>query len=295
MDQGEQTPTQSTDVNAAPAVNAETQAPAAPESSTAETKELEVVYEGKPVPVNQGTEVQDASANETSNDESGEHKPEGESDETKQDGDQPREDKKRGAEQRIRQLNAEKKALEVELAAALAKTAPQYDMDKALEDGKDPLEARMDKAEHDALVEKQNQAIVSLNVDLTQQADDAVNDFPYLDFTNPNLSEEERQRGSEIMADWIKFGNVEFTQHPETKEIYITRADTPLYDYVKKQDDLFNAGKKAGEMNGQRNAEKQLSAVEIPTGVAPKTDSRADASLSPDEYAKKYNLTTVGG
>lgn len=292
MDEGAQAPSPSTDVNAAPAAPADTQAPATPASSTEEIKELEVVYEGLPAKaddVQEGADPKDP-ANPAENRESAEDPgKDGEGN------DQPREDKKRGAEARIRQLNEEKKSLEIQLADALSRVLPEYDVDKAIADGKDPAEARLEALEQKDLHRELGAAVTGLNVELNQQANYVERDFPYMDTTNENRTPEEIAFAEEVTEMWFQAADVKVKTDPTTGAKFITQAKIPLYDFVKKMDGIRNSGRQSGEAQGQRNAEQQLAAVEIPTGPAPRKDARSDASLSPDEYAKKHGLQVVEG
>lgn len=281
-----------TDVNASMAPVADTQATAPSEASTEETKELEVVHEGKPVNASQ---MQDEVQEDKGSDNSETREQEESNQEESNTEDQPQEDKKRDANTRIRQLNAENKDLRYQLKEALGRKNPGFDVDKAINDGADPSDARLDALEQREDYRDYTQAITELNVQLNQETHDVEQDFPYMDSSNPNRSQEDIDFANQVTDLWFQASDAQFEEDPTTGDKYFTQAKVPLYDFVKKMDGIRNSGRSSGVREGQVNAERQLASVEIPTGPAPKTDRSNDASLSAEAYAEKYKLDVVGG
>lgn len=290
MEDGAQAPATATDVTA-PVATAVEQAPATPASSTEETKELEVVHEGKPVSAHiQQEDTTDVKAAEDAEARDAADK----ADDTTAEDDQPREENKRDANSRIRQLNAEKKELEQKLHEALSGKVEEYDVDKAIAEGKDPALAEVEALKQDSLNQKLNTAVTNLNLQIQQEANDVERDFAYMDPT-AKRSQADIEFAEEVKELWFTAADVQLEKDEKTGVEYFTQAKVPLYDFVKKMDKLRSSQRESGATDGQRNAERQLAAVEIPTGPAPRTDRSNDAKLSADEYAKKYNLPVVQG
>lgn len=291
--------TTATDVTATPAAADTTQVTATPAPSTEEPKELEVVHEGAPINGSQiieddTTDIKPADAESARE---GDDKANNDTEvETK-----PQEDKKRDANARIRELNDQKNAavkeaqlLRRQIADAVKAKHPSVDIEKMVAEGVDENTARMDKFEADSLTKDLTTQLVELNTSINQETIDVARDFPYMDSDRTDRSPEDVKKAETITNLWFEAAHVEFAED-ENGNKYLTQADSSLYDFVKKIDDFASISAQASEVQGQRNAEKHLSAVEIPTGPAPRQNRADDAKLSAADYAAKHGLKVVGG
>lgn len=287
--------TQTTDVNAVSTAPADTtQAPASNESSTEQPKELEVVHEGLPVQgISDDVPVKEDTDGEQKSDDTREDADKT-TDETKSE-DQPQEgDKKRGYNARMREVLAENKALKEIIGADVKAKNPVVDPQEAIKNGVDENTARLDAMEQEKVVNEYSTMVSELNTDLNQQANEVEREWSFMNAEDPNRTPEEVQLQEAITDKWFRYANVEVAKDAKDNP-YFVRADIPLYDFVKEEMRVSDIRSKQAETNGQRNTERKLAAVEIPTGRAPATDKSNDAQLSADEYRQKHNLQVIGG
>ena len=185
----------------------------------------------------------------------------------------------------------ENKKLKDTVQQYIKQAEPEYDVMEAIQNGVDPNEARLEALEQKQANIERVAEITELNTTLNQEANDVAKDFPYMDSTRQRTPAE--QALAETITNlWVKAADVQ-TEQGEDGTVFVTQAKESLYDFVKQIDTIRTAAINDGAVQGQRNIEKQLAAVEIPTGRAPKVDRSDDASLSPEEYAKKYNLRVM--
>ncbi len=280
---------------------AETQAPAASDSSSQETTELEVVHDGAPVDIPMYDEVSDdtqgAEATEDQSKEEAADNSKDEADETKSK-DQPREEKKRGENARVRDLVAREKVYK-DIIKGLN---PDYDVDAAIRNGVLPADARLDAMEHDHARDSLSRNIAELNTDYQQQADELSDKYPYMDGSREDRTEAEVKAANDMMDLWFQAANPVFVAGKDGKPVMdgsgnllLQSSNVPLFDFVDKIEthiaERVATATTEAENRGQINAERKLSAVEVPTTPrAPSTDRSNDASLSAADYAAKHGL-----
>lgn len=272
-------------------ITTETQAPVTDTSSTSENNELEVVHEGQPVKAEVETESRDEEETQDKTSDEAADKTDETTDETESE-EQPRE-KRRGAQQRIRQLVQEKRQYE----SIIKSLNPDFDIRNAVENGVDETAARLDAMEYNQTRDQLNQQIAEVNMGIKNEADEVLRDFDFMDGSKER-SPEDKALAQEVMDIWSagtevlrdSNGDVQFDR--EGSPVF-TDAGISLYQLANLVEKARDVAYKAGQSAGQRNAEKQLASVEIPTGAAPKKSSSDDASLSAEDYAKKHGLTVV--
>lgn len=301
MDGNNPAPAQQTDVNTAPVAAADTQVPADDASSTSESqtdKQPEVTAATDPVDPRSSMYEPDTEADGNKPD--GEQQPEGDgstTDETQGEDESQSGDGKRDANSRIRELNAKYRASEQEnaklrdqIAGKINADNPEFDVNKAIQDGATPESARLDALEFNQAKSEYTAKLVELNTSLLQQTRDVERDYPFMDPDNAGRSDEEKRLAELVKGTWFEAADVKTSVDADGNE-FVTQANIPLYDYVSKMADIYGLGKSLGESVGQKSTEKKLAAVEIPTSpVTTAKDTRDDANLSAAEYAQKYKL-----
>lgn len=275
---------------------------AASDSSSQDTKDLEVVYDGAPVPIEGETIETQEDAGDAADKQNGDSA-DGQGSESKdvKTEDQPREEKKRGRDTRIQQLVANEKTYK----DIIRSLNPDYDIEAAVQGGRAEADARMDAFEHDKARTDLAQSVNQLNTDLQQQTEDLISDYPFMDTTKSDRTEAEVAQADELMDMWFEAAQPEFLTDSNNKIVVDGNGDPvfksvkiPLYQFVNKimkfGETRIAAATASAERTGQKNAEQKLAAVEIPGGTKPSTgSSKSDASLSAAEYAAKYNIPTV--
>ena len=271
----------------AAAVNEVVEAPATPESAPEEKQELEVVREGEAVEPElyeqKETEGESETEKELPEAEETEEKPLGE----------------KGL-RRNQQLANENRKLRDYISRLEADNVPaleKYDVREAIkEKGLTPEQARIEALEHNqrisqqqAAQERESRDLQDLNVAVRADAENLMRDFP--DLTK-------NEADTDLLVDaWHQVANVQYVTDENGNNVVapdgapiLKNADFSLYDFANIIDHFAQSRQKRGETEGQKAAEKNLSAVEVrPLTKAPKS-SADDSKLSADAYAEKYNL-----
>lgn len=263
----------------------------APESAPEETKELEVVREGDAVePIlheqseTEGEEDQ-VKSDDSEAEETKEEKPLGEKGLRRN---QQLANENRELKQYIQKLESDQPPLE------------KYNIKEAIQDkGLTPEQARIEAIEHNLRLDKQertradeNRQLQDLNVAVRTDAENLTRDFPGLTANDSDTNM--------LMDAWHQVARVEYMTNEDGQTItapdgapVIKQADFSLYDFANIIDHFASSRQKQGETQGQKAAEKNLSAVEVRPSTKPKQTNTNDSSLSADAYAKKYNLSVA--
>lgn len=276
----------------APVVNEDAEATATTESTTDETKELKVVTDGEPVEV--GIQPEDESE-EQSQDETKEET-EGEETDTGEPDGKPLGEK---AVNRLHAVTKENKHLKEYISKLQSESVPEvkeYDIAEAKERGLTQEQARIEALEYDRAMEKQQREVERQTAELQDLNTQVRADMEALEKDFPHLVGNEADAQA-LIQDWEDHAGVQYLVDDQGQYIIgpdgaplVGQASKSIYEFASLLDRYGASRQIQGETNGQKAAEKKLSAVEVPPSKPSKTDNREDSSLSADDYAKKYGL-----
>jgi hypothetical protein len=207
------------------------------ESSTEENKETEQA---------ETTEETESTESEDSGDTTDE-----ETEETTED--KPK--AKNNAQDRIRGLVSEKRALqkEVERLTAMAyqpKTAQQLQ-----EEGMDETAAQVEALRQENAVKDYTSHVVELTNDLNMESLQVMQDFPVF---NPNSPEYDKDFAEEVGQKYLHMSGIE--TDPRTGNI--VKANVLPYEYYETMANVHSRGLTKGQISGKKAAEKQLASTE---------------------------------
>lgn len=221
--------------------------------------------EGESQKVEQPTTTEESSPEETKPVEEAKESEETEStesedsgDTTDEDAEETTEDKpkaKNNAQDRIRGLVSEKRALqkEVERLTAMAyqpKTAQQLQ-----EEGMDENAAQIEALRQENAVKDYTQHVVELTNDLNMESLQVMQDFPVF---NPNSPQYDKEFADEVGQKYLRMAGIE--TDPRTGSI--VKANVLPYEYYETMANVHSRGLTKGQISGKKAAEKQLASTE---------------------------------
>jgi hypothetical protein len=242
---------------------AETQETAPKESSTEDTKAPEVADESDKDTITPEKETEEADQEDTAD-------PDADASDETNDSDKPQ--AKNSAQNRIRTLANENRELKRQIEQVTAQVYKPATADELVEQGMSETDARVEALTQQMQIEKYNNHVAALTADLNVESQQVLHDFPIFDKDNkkeydPDFAE---------MVHEMYFKTAKIEKDPKTG--MFINADVLPYDFYKSFVTARKSGHTKGEVNGKKNATKELAAAEIPSGVSPKKESK-DAFL----------------
>jgi len=203
---------------------------------------------------------------ETEGDES--EKPEGDEEEQADETESDDESKpKNSAQNRIRSLANENRALKQQVEALNAQFYQPQTAEQLQESGMDETQAQIEVLRQERLMDQANAHITALNTDLNMEALQVAHDFPVFD---PDSKEYDPKFAEKVRDQWIAASGL--TTDPNTG--FITQARVLPYDFYKSYAEAREEGKKQGAIAGKRDYERTASAADVTPIASPKDEKK---------------------
>lgn len=226
----------------------ETQETTTEDSSTEENKEETTTPEKETE--GESEDVSDDESEDTSEtEEDGESKP------------------KNSAQNRIRSLANENRALKQEVERLNAQFYQPQSAEELQESGMDETQAQIEVLRQERLMDQANSHITALNTDLNMEAIQLAHDYPIFD---PDSKEYDEKFAEKVRGKWIEASGL--TQDPNTG--LFTQARVLPYDFYKSYAEAREEGKKQGAIVGRRDYEKTANAADVAPVASPKDEKK---------------------
>lgn len=280
------------------------QATTTEESTTPETKELEVIREGEavePILYEQSETEGEKETEEVTEEKSEETTEESDTEET---GEKPLGEKGQKRMQTLANQVREQKEYIKQLEAKMMPQPEPYDVQEAIANGVpeeraklEAIEQRLNASEQKEKAQAETNRIIELNSAVLTDAENVVRDFSEM---NPDSDSFDPELTKTIMDMWHQAADVQYMTDSNGQVVtdnngqpIVTNARLSLYDFVSNINAIGSAKQSKGAVEGQKAAEKTLAAVEVRPSAKPKQNNTDDSKLSADEYAKKYGLSVA--
>lgn len=273
------------------------------ESTTPETKELEVIREGEPVEpiLHEQSETEGEAEAEETKEQSEESTEEAQAEETDE---KPLGEKGQKRMQTLANQVREQREYIKQLESQLVPEVEPYDVNKAIAEGVpeeraklEAIESRLDAQEQQKRASEETNRLIELNNAVLTDAENVIRDFPELDESSPEYDPVVTKT---VMDMWHQAADVQYMTDSKGQVVtdtngqpLVTNARLSLYDFVNNINSIGSAKQTKGAVEGQKAAEKNLAAVEVRPSAKPKQTNTDDSKLSADEYAKKYGLSVA--
>lgn len=272
------------------------------ESAPVETKELEVIREGEPVePI---LHEQSETEGEESTEEAKDSEAESTESDTVETDEKPLGEKGQKRMQTLANQVREQKEYIKQLESQIAPQPEPYDIQRAIAEGVpeeraklEALEHRLDANEQKEKASQETNRIIELNGAVLTDAENVVRDFPEM---NPDSDTFDPSLTKTVMDMWHQAADVQYMTDSNGQVVtdtngqpIVTNARLSLYDFVSNINAIGSAKQDKGAVEGQKAAEKNLSAVEVRPSAKPKQNNTDDSKLSAEAYAKKYGLSVA--
>jgi hypothetical protein len=197
-------------------------------------------------------------------------------DEDSTDETQTDEPKKRSAQERIRQLASEKRALQEQVKELNQRAYQVPTAEQLMDDGMDEATARVTALEQRQQLAEFNAQVADVSNSISTESLQVMADYPMFDpdskSFNPELT---------ALADQVYQQAAGIQTDPKTNLIYDVKVlPYQVYESIAK---AYSSGASTGQVKAQRSAEKMLAAADTPTSVAPKQPKD-------DPFLKGFNL-----
>lgn len=231
--------------------------------------------ESKEQPVEQQTTADDSSTEETKEAETTEEETEGEQ-ETEEQSDEEQADEtdngeskaKNSAQNRIRSLANENRALKQQVEQMNAQFYQPQTVEQLQQNGMDETQAQLEAMRQEQLIEKANNHITALNSDINMESIQVTHDFPVFD---PDSKEYDKDFAKMVADEWVAVSGLTTDQNTG----FITQARVLPYDFYKSFAKAREIGMRQGAIRGQKSAEKTANAADI-TPIASSKDEKKD-------------------
>lgn len=243
------------DLSESPEVEAKT---TAPEPSAEEIK--------APVDAPKETKDVDQEIDSDSNDEADDAPEEPVAEESTDEPEEKRADARKDQLQtEIRNLVAQKNQLRQEVTNANAQVYQPQTAEELVNEGIDPLDARMQAMEQRAQMAEYNTYVADLKSNLDIQSLQVMSDYPVF---NPNAPEYNDNLAKLAANAYLS------AAQPQTdpRTGMITQANVLPYDIYKSFASAHASGAQNGQVKAQRSVEKMMAAVDTPSSSAPKQE-----------------------
>lgn len=168
--------------------------------------------------------------------------------------DDPKEQARRGF--------AERQRLKAQAQTALRQQLRPQTEEELMQQGYDEkdaeIEALRQRVEFGEFVNNVSDLTANLNMDAAQ----IEQEFDIFNENSPNF---DKDFADKVSREYIRDAQVQFDSSGQ----YVLSARIPMYDYYKSRYDDRMAGQKAGQVSGQRAAERMLASAETPSSAAP--------------------------
>ena len=236
------------------------------ESSPEEVKEdtLEEVTE-TPVEDEDEAPTEPTEESEDKPEETKEENEEAESPESTEQTEKP--EAKNKAQNRIRTLANENRALREQVKANLDKVYQAPTVQELIDEGEEPAVAEAQALRKEIELEKFTSQVLQVTSSLREEAQEVVHEFPFFD---PKSSEYDREFTNKVDELYEKASGIK--RDPNTGEIY--EATVYPYDFYKTFAEAREAGMQKGSIKGQDAALKNLAAAEQTSSAPPKKQEK---------------------
>ncbi len=181
---------------------------------------------------------------------------------------------KNAAENRIRTLANTNRELRQQIEQLNSQNYQAATPEQLEEQGYDSTQAQIEAMRQERELDKFNAKVAQVNTDLNVEAIQVLNDYPEFDKDSKDY---DANFASRVQRQYEKASRIQ--TDPRTG--LVVQAEVLPYEFYKEFAEARREGMKHGAVKGQKSAEKQLSAAEVPSGAAPqKSESEDDPFLS---------------
>lgn len=182
----------------------------------------------------------------------------------------------KGAEARKEQVNTEirdlvskRNELRAEVEWANSQLYRAQTPEELMEEGIDPAMARIDAMEQRAQIAEYNTQVSNLNFQLETESLQVKAEMPVFDPMSPNFDATFAAKVSQA------YQRVAAIQTDPTTG-YITNANVTPYQFYKDFADTYALSQQAGQIKGQKAADRQLASADVMPSSAPKAEKQDD-------------------
>lgn len=174
---------------------------------------------------------------------------------------------KNSAQNRIRSLANENRALKQQVEALNAQVYQPQSVEQLQEEGLSETDAKIEALRQEQLIDKANSHITALNSDLNMEALQVTHDFPIFD---PDSKDYNKDFAEMVAQEYMTASGM--TTDPNTN--LITQARVLPYDFYKSYARTYELGQKKGAIAGKRDYERTANAADVTPIASPKEEKK---------------------
>lgn len=178
---------------------------------------------------------------------------------------------------------AERQQTKAQLARQLQQQFRPKSAEQFQEEGLDETQSSVEALRQEVALDKTINAVADLNANIDSDARAIESGFDGMfNEDSPNF---DKEWAEQVSTDYLRDAQVRFAQHVDARgdpvknpdgspSVYIVSAAIPMYDYYQRRHSDRMRGASAGQVAGQKAAERMLASADTPTSRAPEPQAK---------------------